>query len=57
MDENNLFLKNIEEKYECFLDYYTIMNSDFLTMEQQSMLSGFLRAHRREGVFFYGGYA
>lgn len=57
MDENNLFLKNIEEKYERFLDYYTIMNSDFLTMEQQSMLSGFLRAHRRKGVFFYGGYA
>ena len=57
MDENNLFLKNVEEKYERFLDYYTIMNSDFLTMEQQSMLSGFLRAHRREGVFFYGGYA
>ncbi len=57
MDENNLFLKNIEEKYERFLDYYTIMNSDFLTMEQQSILSGFLRAHRREGVFFYGGYA
>lgn len=57
MDENNLFLKNIEEKYEHFLDYYTIMNSDFLTMEQQSMLSGFLRAHRREGVFFYGGFA
>ena len=57
MDENNLFLKNIEEKYERFLDYYTIMNSDFLTMEQQSMLSGFLRAHRNEGVSFYGGYA
>lgn len=57
MDENNLFLKNIEEKYERFLDYYTIMNSDFLTMEQQSMLSGFLRTHRREGVFFYGGFA
>lgn len=57
MDESNLFLKNIEEKYERFLDYYTIMNSDFLTMEQQSMLSGFLRTHRREGVFFYGGFA
>lgn len=57
MDENNLFLKNIEEKYERFLDYYTIMNSDFLTMEQQSILSGFLRTHRREGVFFYGGFA
>lgn len=57
MDENNLFLKNIEEKYERFLDYYTIMNSDFLTMEQQSMLAGFMRTHRREGVFFYGGFA
>ena len=28
----------IEEKYERFLDYQTIMTSDFLSMEQQSML-------------------
>ena len=52
MDENNLFLKTIEQKYERFEDYYTLMSSDFLSLEQQSMLSGFMRAHSRDGVFF-----
>ena len=33
MDENKLFLKIIEERYERFQDYYTPMNSDFLAME------------------------
>ena len=56
MDENKLFLKIIEERYERFQDYYTPMNSDFLAMEQQSMLAGFLKAHRAEGVFLFGGY-
>lgn len=57
MDENTLFLKSVEEKYEKFCDYYTIMHSDFLSLEQQSMLSGFLRAHSKEGVYLFGGYA
>ena len=56
MDENKLFLKIIEERFERFKDYYTPLNSDFLTLEQQSMLTGFLRAHRSEGVFLFGGY-
>lgn len=56
MDENKLFLKIIEERFQRFSDYYTPMNSDFLSMEQQSMLSGFLRAHREDGVFLFGGY-
>lgn len=56
MDENSIFLKTIEEKYERFLDYYTMMNSDFLTLEQQSMLSGFMRSHGGEGIYLYGGY-
>ena len=56
MDENKLFLKIIEERYERFQDYYTPMNSDFLAMEQQSMLAGFMKAHRAEGVFLFGGY-
>lgn len=56
MDENKLFLKIIEERYERFRDYYAPMNSDFLSMEQQSMLAGFLRTHRGEGVFLFGGY-
>lgn len=40
MDENNLFLKTIEQKYERFEDYYTLMSSDFLSLEQQSMHFG-----------------
>lgn len=56
MDENNLFLKTIQEKYERFCDYYMNMHSDFLSIEQQSLLSGFLRAHMKEGVYLFGGY-
>ncbi|MBR5230108.1 MAG: hypothetical protein IKW01_04545 [Firmicutes bacterium] len=56
MDENKLFLKIVEEKFQRFKDYYVMMNSDFLTLEQQSLLAGFMRTARREGTFFYGGY-
>ncbi|MBR6584313.1 MAG: hypothetical protein IKK69_01335 [Firmicutes bacterium] len=57
MDENKLFIKIIEEKFQRFRDYYVMDNSDFLALEQQSMLAGFMRAARREGAFFYGGYS
>lgn len=56
MKENNIFIKAIEEKYEKFSDYYTMMNSDFLSIEEQSALSGFMRRHSKEGVYFYSGY-
>ena len=56
MDENKLFLKIIEDRFQRFKDYYTPMNSDFLSLEQQSMLAGFLRTHRNEGVILFGGY-
>lgn len=56
MDENKLFLKIIEDRFQRFKDYCTPMNSDFLSLEQQSMLAGFLRAHGDEGVFLFGGY-
>lgn len=56
MDENNLFLKTVQEKYERFCDYYMNMHSDFLSIEHQSLLSGFLRTHMKEGVYLFGGY-
>ena len=56
MEENKIFLRTIEEKYERFLDYDIIMNSDFLSLEQQSLLVGFLRAHTKESVCLFGGY-
>lgn len=57
MDEKNLFLKTVEEKYRRFCDYYSFVHSDFLSPEQQSQLSGFLRTHEKEGVYLFGGYA
>lgn len=57
MNENKLFLKIIEEKFQRFKDYYVMGNSDFLTLEQQSMLVSFMRNARHEGAFFYGGYS
>ena len=56
MNESNLLIKNIEEKYQRFLDYYTLVHTDFLTMEEQSQLAGFMRHHQSE-AFFYGGYS
>ncbi len=56
VNENNLLIKNIEEKYQRFLDYYTLVHTDFLTMEEQSQLAGFMRQHQSE-AFFYGGYS
>ena len=56
MDENKLFMKIIEDRFRRFKDYYTAMNSDFLTPEQQSSLSGFLRSHHGEGLILFGGY-
>ena len=57
MDENKIFMKIIEEKFQRFKDYYILGNSDFLALEQQSMLAGFMRTARKEGAFFYGGYS
>ena len=56
MDENKLFMKIIEDRFRRFKDYYTAMNSAFLTPEQQSSLSGFLRSHHGEGLILFGGY-
>lgn len=55
MDENKIFMKIIEEKFQRFKDYYILGNSDFLALEQQSMLAGFMRTARKEGAFLYGG--
>jgi len=57
MDENKLFIKIIEEKFQRFRDYCVMDSSDFLALEQQSLLAGFMRTARREGAFFYGGYS
>lgn len=56
MDENKLLIKNLEERYTKFSDYYMLLNSDFLSMEQQSLVCGFVKKHEKEGVMFFGGY-
>ena len=56
MDENNLFLKIIRERFDRFLDSYTIVSGDFLSPEEQSKAFSFFRANASEGAFLYGGY-
>ena len=56
MDDNNLFLKIIEERFGRFLDSYIVTGGDFLSPEEQSMASGFFRRNAGSGAFLYGGY-
>lgn len=56
MDENNLFLKKTEERFDRFLSSYTITGCDFLSPEEQSQASGFFRRNASRGAFLYGGY-
>lgn len=56
MDDSKIIVKKIEEKYDRFLSNYAIDSSDFLALEEQSLLLGFVREHKNEGVYFYGGY-
>lgn len=56
MDENNLFLKKIGERFDRFLSSYTITGCDFLSPEEQSSASGFFRRNASQGAFLYGGY-
>ena len=56
MDDNNLFLKIIEERFDRFLGSYAITGADFLSPEEQSKAAGFFRRNRSQGAFLYGGY-
>jgi RNA-binding protein YlmH len=56
MDESNLFLKKIEERFDRFLSSYMISGGDFLSPEEQSSASGFFRRNASQGAFLYGGY-
>ena len=56
MDDKTVQLHIIEDKYDRFLANYALDFSDFLTLEEQSMAMRFVNSHRKEGVFFYGGY-
>lgn len=56
MDENNLFLKKIEERFDRFLSSYMITGCDFLSPEEQSTASGFFKRNASQGAYLYGGY-
>ena len=56
MDEQNLFLKIIEERFGRFMDSYIVTGGDFLSPEEQSIASGFFRRNASQGAFLYGGY-
>ena len=54
--ENKLLLNLIEDRFERFQKTYSIVTTDFLDLSQQSCAGPFLKTHRAEGVFLYGGY-
>ena len=56
MDEQNLFLKIIEERFDRFLDSYIVIGGDFLSPEEQSRAASFFRRNASQGAFLYGGY-
>lgn len=57
MDENKLLLAQLTDKYEQFLQYDYLLTSDFLSLVQQSEISGLLRRWRSSGskIFLFGG--
>ena len=57
MDDNNLFLKILEERLGRAQDNYIIGSGDFLTPEQQSKASGYFRGGASRGCYLYGGYS
>jgi len=54
--ENKILLNLIEDRYRRFVDDYAMVTTDFLDLAQQSAVGGFVKSHRSEGVFLYGGY-
>ncbi len=53
---DNIFMKIVEDRFEKFQRANCLMVCDFMSLEQQSMLSGFIRTHKRDGAYLYGGY-
>lgn len=56
MTENRYLLNIIEDKFRRFERTDTPAATDFLDLAQQSAAAGFVRSHRGEGVFWYGGF-
>ncbi len=57
MDEIKLLGATLQDKYQQFVDYYTMIATDFLTLDQQPMARKFLQEHRDVTGFLYGGVA
>lgn len=55
-DTNKLLINIIEDRYRRFQKSYSIVTSDFLDMTQCSLAEPFVRSHRAEGAYMYGGY-
>ena len=53
MDEKNIFLDKIEDKYEMFLKYDYMIETDFLSLEEESRAYPFLKG---KNAVLYGGY-
>lgn len=56
MEEREILRKIIEDKFDRFRSSDVMMVSDFLTMEEISSFSHFLRSFEKEGALLFGGY-
>ncbi len=56
MDDPNLHLKIVEERFDRYLSSYAPDHGDFLTPEEQSALMPLFRRNRSQGAWLYGGY-
>ncbi len=55
-DANKLLLNIIEDRFRRFQKSYSIVTTDFLDMTQGSLADPFVRSHRAEGAYLFGGY-
>ena len=57
MDDNNLLLRILEERFDRAQDNYSIGYTGFLTPEEQSTAMPFFLRNASRGAFLYGGYS
>lgn len=57
MEDNKIFLRIAEDRFNRFLRSGIMDSCDFLTLEEQSIGDRFVKSHVSDGVYYYGGYS
>ncbi len=54
--DKKLLLNIVEDRYRKFQNDYAVVSTDFLDLNEQSLVMPFVKSHAKEGVFLYGGF-